>query len=175
MGSSLVAMDAQHGAQGLRNARDAARQGLDLYAMVGESPNISQAALRKSARNKARYMHPDRGGNQDEFQRFNNAYTILKDPDTRREYDRAWELIRGRRSVWKERRQKFVDALRTYKRSVAVAATAAVASAVAMTSQVVNCRDVAQAICSGQAVAPTALQLCAEYVPSSVNCFMRMF
>lgn len=174
-GSSLIAMNAQEGMLALRNARDAAREGLDLYAIIGVDANVSQATLNSIARHKVRQIHPDKGGNVDEFQRFNHAYSILKDSVIRREYDRARALIGGRRFVWNERRKKFVNTLRAYKNAALVAATAAVASTVAMTSQVVNCRDVAQAICNGQAVAPRALHLCAEYVPSSVNCLMRMF
>lgn len=74
-----------------------------------------------------------------------------------------------------ERRHSFVDTLRKYKAAMAATATAAVAGAVASTSQVIDCAQVAQAVCNGQVVSQTALQVCNAHIPNALSCFLGYF
>lgn len=78
-----------------------------------------------------------------------------------------------------ERRHSFVDALRKYKTAIAAttatAATAVTGAVVASTSQVIDCAQVAQAVCGGQVVSQTALQVCSAHIPSALRCFLGYF
>lgn len=77
-----------------------------------------------------------------------------------------------------ERRHSFVNTLRKYKAAAAATAataTAAVVGAVASTSQVIDCAQVAQAVCNGQVVSQTALQVCNAHIPNALSCFLGYF
>jgi len=60
---------------------------MDYYKTLGVSKNASQDEIKKAYRNLAKTHHPDRGGDEKQFQKINEAYDILKDPSKRSEYD----------------------------------------------------------------------------------------
>src|SRR5579872_4008937 len=99
----------------MREARDAARNGLDLYKMLDLREGATIQEIQVAGRKKLARLHPDRGGNAQEYQRINNAYSILKDLQARTEYDKTRKKFS--RSVWQERRQKFMNSVRNYKQS----------------------------------------------------------
>ena len=59
----------------------------DLYALLGVSPEASIDDIKKQWRQKARDLHPDKGGDQHQLSKINAAYDTLKDPQKRAEYD----------------------------------------------------------------------------------------
>ena len=60
---------------------------MDYYKTLGVSKNASQDDIKKAYRNLAKTHHPDRGGNEQQFQKINEAYDTLKDPAKRQQYD----------------------------------------------------------------------------------------
>lgn len=60
----------------------------DYYDILGVSKNASNEEIKKAYRKKALEHHPDRGGNQEEFKKINEAYQVLSDPQKKNTYDR---------------------------------------------------------------------------------------
>lgn len=59
----------------------------DYYNILGISKTASTDEIKKAYRKKALEHHPDRGGDQEEFKKINEAYQILSDPQKRTQYD----------------------------------------------------------------------------------------
>jgi curved DNA-binding protein len=60
---------------------------MDYYSILGIPKNASEQDIRKAYKQKSMQHHPDRGGNEDEFKKVNEAYQTLKDPQKRQQYD----------------------------------------------------------------------------------------
>lgn len=60
---------------------------MDYYSILGVSKNASQDEIRKAYKKQSMQHHPDRGGDEEQFKRVNEAYSTLKDPQKRAEYD----------------------------------------------------------------------------------------
>lgn len=60
----------------------------DYYTVLGVSKNASQDEIKKAYRKLAVKYHPDKAkGNEDKFKEINEAYEVLKNPETRQKYD----------------------------------------------------------------------------------------
>lgn len=60
------------------------------YQLLGLDDNASEACIKRAFRCRAKLIHPDLNPNlgaKSEFQRLNEAYQVLKNPDMRRLYD----------------------------------------------------------------------------------------
>jgi DnaJ family protein A protein 2 len=59
----------------------------ELYDLLQVEPSATAEDIKKAFRKLALKYHPDRGGDQEQFKKLNNAYEILSDPEKRRVYD----------------------------------------------------------------------------------------
>jgi curved DNA-binding protein len=60
---------------------------MDHYSTLGVSRDASQEEIKKAYRKLAMTHHPDKGGNPAEFQKLNDAYEVLSNPDKKLQYD----------------------------------------------------------------------------------------
>jgi hypothetical protein len=84
----------------------------DLYAVLGVTPSATPDDLRRSFRQRAKEVHPDRNPDKsnwahDQFERLNDAYDVLSDTTLRAEYDEKRGRYRRHRGsdgmAWWER------------------------------------------------------------------------
>ncbi len=57
------------------------------YHILGVDKSASAADIKKAYRNKAKQHHPDKGGDEAEFKKVNQAYEILGDAQKKSQYD----------------------------------------------------------------------------------------
>lgn len=67
----------------------------DYYAIIGAEEATSSRDLERLYKRRAAQMHPDRGGSEEEMKSLNEAYQVLKDETTRREYDQQRQRPRA--------------------------------------------------------------------------------
>lgn len=61
------------------------------YAILGVTRDSSPSEIRAAYRDRVRVMHPDAGGDAEEFIKLNEAYNTLRDPVRRKHYDLSGE------------------------------------------------------------------------------------
>jgi DnaJ-class molecular chaperone len=60
----------------------------DYYKLLGIEKNASQDDIKKAFRKMAQQLHPDKpGGDEKKFKEINEAYTVLSNPEKRKQYD----------------------------------------------------------------------------------------
>lgn len=59
----------------------------DYYAILGANDRTPQGELERLYKRMAARRHPDRGGSEEEMKSLNEAYSVLKNSEARREYD----------------------------------------------------------------------------------------
>lgn len=59
----------------------------DYYSILGVAKDATDDEIKKAYRKLAMKHHPDRGGSQEEFQKIQEAYSTLGDPNKRTQYD----------------------------------------------------------------------------------------
>jgi curved DNA-binding protein CbpA len=70
---------------------------VDYYALLGVDPQADHDAITRAFRERAKRSHPDTAGDSDAGARFadlREAYAVLGDRDSRREYDRVRAEVR---------------------------------------------------------------------------------
>ena len=69
----------------------------DYYKILGVPKDADAAAIKKAYRNLARDLHPDRNSTdkaaETRFKEVSEAYSVLSNPDKRKEYDEARSLF----------------------------------------------------------------------------------
>ena len=60
----------------------------DLYEILGVSRDATDDEVKRAYRRRARELHPDAGGDEEEFKELTTAYEVLKNPAARANYDR---------------------------------------------------------------------------------------
>lgn len=68
----------------------------DYYAIIGAEEETNSRDLERLYKRRAAQMHPDRGGSEEGMKTLNEAYHVLKDETTRREYDQQRHQPRAR-------------------------------------------------------------------------------
>lgn len=61
----------------------------NLYETLGVSNEATQEEIRDAYKNKAKELHPDKGGEAQDMADVNNAYAVLRNPVKRDKYDRT--------------------------------------------------------------------------------------
>jgi curved DNA-binding protein CbpA len=59
----------------------------NLYDVLGVEKDASASEIKKEYRKKAVKLHPDKGGDSEEFAKLSFAYKVLSDPEERKKYD----------------------------------------------------------------------------------------
>ena len=59
----------------------------DYYAILGANERTPQGEMERLYKRMAARRHPDRGGSEEEMKSLNEAYSVLKNTEARREYD----------------------------------------------------------------------------------------
>lgn len=60
----------------------------DYYKTIGVAKGATDQEIKKAYRQKARLIHPDKGGDEEKFKKLGEAYEVLSDPKKREAYDR---------------------------------------------------------------------------------------
>ncbi len=60
----------------------------DLYEILGVNRDATEDDIKRAYRRRARELHPDTGGDEEEFKELTTAYEVLKNPTARQNYDR---------------------------------------------------------------------------------------
>jgi curved DNA-binding protein len=60
---------------------------MDYYSILGVPKNATQEQIRKAYKKQSMQHHPDRGGNEEQFKKVNEAYQTLSDAQKRAAYD----------------------------------------------------------------------------------------
>jgi molecular chaperone DnaJ len=60
---------------------------MDYYEILGIKKDVSQEEIKKAFRKLSFTHHPDKGGNEEEFKKINEAYATLGDEEKRKQYD----------------------------------------------------------------------------------------
>lgn len=60
---------------------------MDYYQVLGVSKNSSQDEIKKAFRQLSFKHHPDKGGDEEQFKKINEAYGVIGDEEKRKQYD----------------------------------------------------------------------------------------
>lgn len=64
----------------------------DLYEVLGVARDASLSAIKAAYRRRAKDLHPDAGGDPEDFRLLKLAHDVLSDPERRKIYDEAGDL-----------------------------------------------------------------------------------
>ena len=61
------------------------------YETLGVDKNATQDELKKAYRKLSKEHHPDKGGDEEKFKEISEAYSVLSDPEKRKEFDLQYQ------------------------------------------------------------------------------------
>ena len=73
-----------------------------LYDILGVPPNATAKEIKTAYRKLAIEHHPDKGGDEEEFKRISEAYSILSDPEKRELYDSTGRIPKSQEMLENE-------------------------------------------------------------------------
>jgi len=73
---------------------------MNYYESLGVNNTASQEEIKKAYKRMASKHHPDKGGNEDEFKKVQEAYEVLSDPQKKSQYDNPDPWANAKR--WQE-------------------------------------------------------------------------
>ena len=65
---------------------------MDPYKVLGLDRSCSMGDVKKAYMKLAKTVHPDKGGNEEEFKKINAAYMVLNDEEKRHFYDMTGQM-----------------------------------------------------------------------------------
>lgn len=74
---------------------------MDYYQILGINNSASQEEIKRAYRKLAMKHHPDKGGNEAEFKKINEAYAVLSDANKKSQYDNPYRMDDGVRFTWR--------------------------------------------------------------------------
>ena len=106
---------------------------LDLYLLLGITPDAEEKAIKKAYRKKALTCHPDKNPDNpkaaEEFHQLSDAYEVLTDADAKKAYDNVLKARKAnelRNRQLDAKRRKLKDDLEAREREAADSAFATV-------------------------------------------------
>jgi len=87
---------------------------MDHYNTLGVTKTASQADIKKAYRKLAMKNHPDRGGDESNFQKISEAYDTLSDPTKRSQYDNPTPQFRFDTGGFRTNQNPFEDFMRGF-------------------------------------------------------------
>src|SRR5271170_5025281 len=83
---------------------------INLYEILDLKQDCSATEIKDAYRNFAKIYHPDKGGDPELFELVTYAYNILKDEDSRSEYDELYKIAKETKANF----LKMKDAFNSY-------------------------------------------------------------
>eukprot|EP01038_Epipyxis_sp_PR26KG_P015695 gene15695-21233_t len=71
-----------------KRSNQAKSSSADYYSTLGISKDATEQEIKRAYRKKAMVMHPDKGGNAEDFKKLSEAYETLSDPKKKNIYDK---------------------------------------------------------------------------------------
>jgi molecular chaperone DnaJ len=84
------------------------------YQILGINHQATEKEIKLSYYDKSKTMHPDKGGNQDEFKLISEAYKVLTSKDLRPEYDKRSKFGKNYDELWDLLKFEFSNANKVY-------------------------------------------------------------
>jgi curved DNA-binding protein CbpA len=91
----------------------------DHYAVLGVSKAATAADIKAAYNSLVLIHHPDKGGDQETFIKVQQAYEVLRDPESREAYDREQRRAEARKAQEKTKTKKAEDKQKTRKEAPA--------------------------------------------------------
>ncbi|EIM05018.1 DnaJ-class molecular chaperone with C-terminal Zn finger domain [Planococcus antarcticus DSM 14505] len=76
---------------------------IDYYTLLNILPTASEELIKRAYRIQSKELHPDQGGNEQQFIQLTEAYEVLSSPTKRKAYDQEYAYHQQAKEQTKER------------------------------------------------------------------------